>query len=225
MKIVITGVTRGIGGGLVEELIERNHQVFGCGRSQPAIDALQRQHPQHDFAAVDVTDAGQVSAWAERVVKASGAPDFVINNAALINEVAPLWTVSEKEFSDIVDVNIKGVHHVTRSFLPSMIARGSGVVVNFSSGWGKSTSPGVAPYCATKWAVEGLTQALSQDLPAGLAAIALSPGTVHTEMLTIAFGAEGASQSVEPRAWARRVAPQIVAFGPSDNGRSLELRG
>ena len=78
--------------------------------------------------------------------------------------------------------NIKGVASVIRYFTPAMIDRGTGVIVNFSSGWGRSTSPEVAPYCATKWAIEGLTGALSQELPAGLAAVALNPGVIDTDM-------------------------------------------
>ena len=56
----------------------------------------------------------------------------------------------------MIDVNIKGVANVIRAAVPMMIERGTGVVVNFSSGWGRSVSPEVAPYCATKWAMEGI---------------------------------------------------------------------
>jgi NADP-dependent 3-hydroxy acid dehydrogenase YdfG len=61
----------------------------------------------------------------------------------------------------LIDVNIKGVANVIRYFVPAMIERGSGVIVNFSSYWGRSTAAEVAPYCATKWAIEGLTRALA----------------------------------------------------------------
>ena len=116
------------------------------------------------------------------------APDLLLNNAATINPNAPLWKVSADEFSYVIDVNIKGVANVIRHFVPRMIERGSGVIVNFSSGWGRSTSPEVAPYCATKWAIEGLTRALAQELPAGMAAIPLNPGIINTDMLQSCFG-------------------------------------
>ena len=64
----------------------------------------------------------------------------------------------------------------------------SGVIVNFSSGWGRSTDAEVAPYCATKWAIEGLTQAFAQELPSGMAAVALNPGIINTDMLQSCFG-------------------------------------
>jgi NAD(P)-dependent dehydrogenase (short-subunit alcohol dehydrogenase family) len=80
-----------------------------------------------------------------------------------------------------------------------MIRRGSGVIVNFSSGWGRSVSAEVAPYCASKWAVERLTRALAEELPSGLAAVPLNPGIINTEMLQSCFGAD-AQNYPEPAA-------------------------
>ncbi|MGE3164911.1 MAG: SDR family oxidoreductase [Planctomycetota bacterium] len=223
-NIVITGVTRGIGRALADEFVRLGHTVIGCGRARSQIEDLAHRFPApHDFAVVDVGAAEQVGAWVQRVTQSHGAPDLVINNAALINALAPLWKVPIAEFDQLIDVNIKGVYYVIRAFVPAMIGRRAGVVVNLSSGWGKSTSPQVAPYCASKWAIEGLTQALAQELPHGLAAVALSPGTVNTDMLAVAFGGSGAAHSADPAHWARANASRILALGPRDNGRSLEL--
>jgi NAD(P)-dependent dehydrogenase (short-subunit alcohol dehydrogenase family) len=101
-----------------------------------------------------------------------------------------------------------------------MIARKSGVIVNFSSGWGRSTSPEVAPYCATKWAIEGLSRALAQELPRGMASIPLSPGVINTDMLKICFGS-GADSYPEPRQWAQSAAPFLLNLGPEHNGQPL----
>mgnify|MGYP003338723052 CR=1 FL=1 len=68
------------------------------------------------------------------------APDLLLNNAAIINRNAPLWTLSAAEFAAVVDVNIKGVANVLRHFVPAMLPRRSGVIVNLSSGWGRSTA-------------------------------------------------------------------------------------
>jgi NAD(P)-dependent dehydrogenase (short-subunit alcohol dehydrogenase family) len=221
--IVLTGVTRGLGRSLAEEFIRLGHTVLGCGRTRPAVEALGRRFPApHDFECVDVASNGQVKAWAERLLRTHGAPDLLLNNAALINRSAPLWQVSTQEFSDVVDVNLKGTAHVIRRFLPAMIARGQGVVVNFSSGWGRSTDAEVAPYCATKWAIEGLTQALAQELPEGLAAVPLNPGIIDTDMLRSCFGASAASYP-GPAAWARRAAPFLLSLGPQHNGRPLTV--
>jgi len=223
MKIVITGVTRGLGRALADWYIANGHTVAGCGRSGPAIFDLRFAYPEpHSFDAVDVTHPVKVNLWAERVLGAIGAPDLLINNAALINTPAPLWEVPAAEMEKVVAVNILGVANVIRAFVPAMIGRGSGVIVNLSSGWGRGVSAEVAPYCATKWAIEGLTKALAEELPTGLAAVPLSPGVIDTDMLRTAFG-DGASSHPKPDEWARKAAPFLLGLGRKDNGRSLSV--
>ncbi len=220
-RIVLTGVTRGLGLALAEKFIALGHTVLGCGRTAAALERLRSSFgPPHDFAVVDVARADQVQAWAERLLAAQPAPDLLVNNAAVMNRNAPLWAVPEAEFDQVTDVNIKGVFHVLRSFVPAMIARRSGVIVNFSSYWGRSTAPEVAPYCATKWAIEGLTQALAQELPPGLAAVPLNPGIIDTEMLRSCFGDEAAGYP-QAQEWAEQAAPFILKLGPKDNGQPL----
>jgi NAD(P)-dependent dehydrogenase (short-subunit alcohol dehydrogenase family) len=121
----------------------------------------------------------------------------------------------------VIDVNIKGMFHVLRHFVPAMMDAGRGTIVNFSSGWGRSTSPEVAPYCATKYAVEGMTLALAQELPAGLAAVALNPGVIDTEMLRTCFGS-GAGAYPDPDKWSRSAVPFLINLGPRHNGQSLD---
>ncbi|AOS45431.1 3-oxoacyl-[acyl-carrier-protein] reductase FabG [Lacunisphaera limnophila] len=221
-KIVITGVTRGLGRALAEWFIAHGHTVIGCARSAEILN-LRFTHPApHDFAAVDVTEENKVALWSEKVLAVHGAPDLLINNAAVVNTPAPLWQVPAGEFNRLVDVNLKGVACVIRHFVPAMVARGSGVIVNLSSGWGRSTSPEVAPYCASKYAIEGLTLALAQELPAGLAAVPLNPGVIDTDMLRQCW-ADGAAAYPKADAWATRAAPYILQFGRKDNGRSLSV--
>ena len=156
---------------------------------------------------VDVTDANAVSRdGRHEVIAKYGPPDLLINNAALMNDPAPLWEVPADEFSALVDVNVKGVFNVIRAFVPAMVARGRGAIVNLSSGWGRSTAPEVAPYCATKYAIEGLTLALAQDLPNGMAAVPLNPGIIDTDMLRQAW-ADGANRYQKPDVWAQKAAP------------------
>lgn len=222
--IVLTGATRGLGRALVDRFAEAGHVVWGCGRSAAHVAELAGRHgPPHDFAAVDVADDTMVAAWAARLLAAGRAPDLVINNAALMNDPAPLWRVGAAEFGRLMDVNVDGAVNVIRGFVPAMIASGRGVVVNFSSGWGRSTSPEVAPYCASKFAIEGLTAALAQELPAPLAAVALSPGVIDTDMLRQCW-AEEAGQHLGPEAWSRGAAACLLEVGRSQNGRSVSIR-
>jgi NAD(P)-dependent dehydrogenase (short-subunit alcohol dehydrogenase family) len=219
--IVVTGVSRGLGRAMAEEFIRLGHTVLGCGRARVAIEALRRRHGKpHDFAVVDVAADQEVETWAARLLKSHGPPALLLNNAALINRNAPLWRVPAQEFSDVIDVNIKGVANVIRHFVPAMIAQGRGAIVNFSSGWGRATDAEVAPYCATKWAIEGLTRALAQELPAGMAAFPLNPGIIDTDMLRSCFG-HSAREYASPEQWARTAVPFLLKLGPRDNGRPL----
>ena len=222
-KIVLTGVTKGLGRGLAGRFAEKGLTVIGCGRTTAAIEDL-RAHfaDSHHFTVVDVGSDESVRRWAEAVLSQFGPPDLLINNAAVINENAPLWEISAQEFDRLTAININGTANVIRRFVPAMINRGSGVIVNLSSGWGRATAPEVAPYCASKWAIEGLTQALAQELPEGLAAVPLNPGIVNTAMLQSCFGAS-AERFSDADQWSHAAAEYILNIGPQDNGRQLTI--
>ena len=221
--IALTGATRGLGRALVPLFAAAGHTVIGCGRGAKHVAELAAGFPApHTFTAVDVRDAAAVKRWADEVIAALGPPDLLINNAALMNTPAPLWQVPAAEFDAVIDVNVKGVANVIRAFVPAMVGRKAGVIVNLSSGWGRSTSPDVAPYCASKYAIEGLTLALAQELPTGMAAVPLNPGVIDTDMLRQAW-ADGASAYPNADQWAKRAAPFLLALGPKDNGRSLTV--
>lgn len=219
--ILITGATRGLGRAMTEEFIRLGHVVLGCGRSEKEIARLRKEFPApNDFAVVDVTDDTQVAAWAKRLLASHSPPDLLVNNAAQMNRPAPLWKIPADEFSSVMDVNVKGPTNVIRHFAPAMIRRGSGVIVNFSSGWGRSTDAEVAPYCATKWAIEGLTQSLAQELPSGMAAVALNPGIINTEMLRTCWPADAANYP-SPKEWAKIAVPFLLKITPDQNGQPL----
>lgn len=221
--IVLTGVSRGLGLAMAEGFIERGHTVWGCARSDGVVKSLAKRWGRpHTFHAIDVSDDAAVGEWAGDLLASGVVPDLLVNNAAVINVNANLWEVPSREFSKVIDVNIKGVFNTIRHFLPAMLERSKGVVVNFSSGWGRSTAPEVAPYCTTKWAIEGMTQALAQELPRGMAAVPLNPGIINTDMLQSCFGSAANSypQAVE---WARSAVPFILKLGPRQNGQALTV--
>ena len=202
--------------------IERGHTVYGCGRDAQRIAELAKQYgAPHHFSVVDVTDDAAVARWAKEVLP-SGVPDLLINNAAVIAPNAPLWKLSDADVRNCFDVNVIGVANVIRHFVPSMVQAQAGVIVNFSSGWGRSVSPEVATYCATKYAIEGLTQALAEELPPGMAAVPLNPGIIDTDMLRSAFG-EQAGHYPAPQQWAESAVPFILGLGARDNGASLSV--
>lgn len=221
--IVITGVSRGLGQAITEGFIQLENTVLGCARSKNTVEKLQEKfrHP-HNFTAVDIAEAEQVQIWAKRLIADYGTPDLLINNAAIINDLAPFWQIPSQEFDHLIDVNIKGVANVLRHFLPAMIEQKKGIIVNVSSGWGRSTSPGVSSYCASKWAIEGLTRSLAQELPKGMAAIPLNPGIIHTEMLEVCYG-EDAANYTTIKDWTQKAVPFLLQLSEADNGMPLTV--
>lgn len=222
--VVVTGATKGLGKALAIQFIRSGWKVAGCGRSVEAIQKLQSEYgSEHFFAVVDITNEKMVEDWANEVVRRDGAPNIVINNAALINEPAPVWKISPAEFRNICDTNVMGTFNVIRFLLPSMVERGTGLIVNVSSGWGKEGGAHVSPYCTTKFAVEGLTQSLAKELPQGMAAVTLDPGPMHTDMLRKFYGQEEASRAPSPEEVAKKIIPILLNIKSSDNGRALSL--
>jgi NAD(P)-dependent dehydrogenase (short-subunit alcohol dehydrogenase family) len=241
--IVITGASAGLGLALAAECLRRGHRVLGSGRDPERVDRARERlaammdtavgtpaegaglaagEGRLELAVADVGDGAAVQRWAEDLLARHGSPDVVVNNAGVMNTPAPLWEVPADEFDRLLDVNVAGTVRVIRAFLPAMIAARGGVVVNLSSGWGRVTAPEVAPYCASKWAIEGLTRALAQELPPGLATVALNPGIIDTAMLRQCFG-DQAGAFPDPTAWAPAAADLILGLGPQNNGAALTV--
>ncbi len=211
--IVITGATRGLGHALYHSFRALGHEVRGCGRKGG-----------NGIDAVDVADAKAVQRWAARLAADGFVPDLLICNAGVINAPAPLWEIDPEDFASLMAINVSGAMHSARAFIPGMITAGRGVIVNLSSGWGRSADAGVAPYCASKWAVEGLPLALSDELPAGLAAMTLNPGVIDTDMLRTCWPEEAGSYP-SPAQWVKRAAPFILRLTATDNGKQLTVPG
>lgn len=222
---VITGASQGLGREVARYLANRGWRVSACGRKEERLVSLQMELGEpHRADVVDIGNDAQVAAWAGELLREAPAPDLLINNAAVMARLAPIWELSAGEVAQLMEINVEGTIHVIRHFVPSMIERGTGVVVNFSSGWGRSTSPEVAAYCTSKWAVEGLTSALAQELPRGLAAVALNPGIIATEMLRSCWG-EAAEAYPTAGQWIRTAGPFLEKLGAQHNGRQLTVPG
>ncbi len=206
---------------MAEEFDRRGWQVAGCSRSEESLENLSMAFGNsHCLVQTDVTQAQQVDAFAKEVLTELGTPRLLVNNAGLINRNAKLQDVSPEEFNQVLSVNLGGIHHMIRSFLPHMEEAGEGIIANFSSYWGQSTAPEVAPYCASKWAVEGLTRSLAQELPGGLATVAFNPGVIDTQMLRSTFG-DAAGSYEKPTEWAQRAVSKLEQISLEDNGQTL----
>jgi NAD(P)-dependent dehydrogenase (short-subunit alcohol dehydrogenase family) len=221
--IVITGTSRGLGRALVQPLVDRGHTISGCGRSVDAARTLSQNYGSpHQFASVDVGDDERVAAWATEVLETNGPPDLLLNIAGVINRGAPFWEIDAEAFDAVLRTNVSGSANVLRSFLPAMIKAGRGVIVNFSSGWGRHGAAEVVPYCTSKFAVEGLTQALADEVPAGLAVVSLNPGVINTAMLRSIWG-ERAKRAPSPEHWAQSAVDLLLDLSAADNGKQLSV--
>ncbi|GAB4847444.1 hypothetical protein Ancab_026501 [Ancistrocladus abbreviatus] len=232
--VLITGVSRGLGRALALELAKRGHSIIGCSRSQDKLNSLQADlhspssasssssDGHHLLMNVDVRSNSSVEELAKVVMEKKRIPDIIVNNAGTINRNNPIWEVPVEEFDTVIDTNVKGIANVLRHFIPLMIERKHGIIVNMSSGWGRSAAAQVAPYCASKWAVEGLSRSVAKELSGSVAIIALSPGVVHTEMLESCFGSS-ANVYPTPDEWAPRAATMILNLTAADNGASLTV--
>ena len=202
---VISGATKGLGLALAAELVAHGWTVAGCGSSIASVAAAVAQRAEASLRVVDVADAGAVTAWANDLP----VPDLVIANAGVVNAPAPIWDIDPETFANALAVNVGGVANLARAFLPAMIARGSGTFVAISSGWGRRGKEGLSPYCASKFAVEGLVQSVALEVPAPVRVVSLDPGNgVRTAMLDTCLPDERDVPYPTPEAWAS----QAIAF-------------
>ncbi|XP_009771431.1 NADPH-dependent pterin aldehyde reductase-like [Nicotiana tabacum] len=229
--VLITGVSRGLGKALALEMAKRGHCVIGCARSQDKLNALQPElasvtnppsENKHLLMNVDVSLNSSVEELARAVMEKKGVPDIIVNSAGTINRNNKLWEVPAEEFDSVIDTNIKGTANVLRHFIPLMLEKKQGVIINMSSSWGRSAAAQVAPYCTSKWAIEGLTRSVAKELPPGMAAVALNPGVIYTDMLQSCFGSS-ASLYQTPESWAPNAANMILNLTAADNGASLSV--
>ena len=222
--IVITGATGGLGLALSEYFIKASHIVIGCGRNQSKIAELNSKFAAKSakFYAVDISSDKSVKEWASQVLVEYGPPDFLLNNAGVTNERNNLWNISAEEFDRVIDINIKGTVNCIRHFVPEMVKSKKGIIVNFTSTWGKSVSGEVAPYCCSKWGLEGLSKAMAMELPAPLACIPLNPGVISTDMLQTVFG-DSAKLYAKPEQWVNQAGPLILSLNRRVNGKSIDV--
>ena len=219
--VVISGSTSGLGKEMSIEFAKRGWVVAGFGKTKSKVDEITKiMGVKHQIKECDVSCNKSVKLFSESIIKKLGVPELLINNAAVMNAPKPLWEVPREEFDHLTNVNINGVANMIRHFLPSMLEKRKGLIINLSSGWGRSTSPDVAPYCATKWAIEGLSAALAQELPDGMGCIALNPGVIDTDMLRKCWG-NGAELYQKPGEWAKLAVPFIESLTHQDNGKQM----
>jgi NAD(P)-dependent dehydrogenase (short-subunit alcohol dehydrogenase family) len=186
---LVTGASTGFGRELVEYLLANGAGVVATARKVEGLQELGRQYPKTALvAAMDVTDAKQVEHVVDVAVKWFGGIDVLVNNAGY-GMVGAVEESGEDEFRPMFETNVFGLIRVTQAVLPQMRKQGSGHVVNLSSIGGLVATPGFGLYNATKFAVEGLSEALAQEVkPLGISVTIVEPGPFRTKFLGKAGG-------------------------------------
>jgi len=182
MNIMITGVSSGFGRAIAVEAMVRGHTVIGTVRSEAAreqFSALDRQRAH--ARALDVTQFDEVAAAVAEIESSLGPVDVLINNAGYghegILEESPL-----EEMRRQFDVNVFGAVAMIKAVLPYMRQRRRGRIVNITSMGGFITMPGIAYYCGSKFALEGISEVLGKEVRAfGIAVTAVAPGSFRTD--------------------------------------------
>ncbi|MFT5784711.1 MAG: NAD(P)-dependent dehydrogenase (short-subunit alcohol dehydrogenase family) [Ascidiaceihabitans sp.] len=182
--VVITGASRGIGAEAARVFAAAGANVALIARSGAAIDALALEIGSQALALpCDVADYASVDAAIHKAKDTFGSVDVLINNAGVIEPISQLADADPDEWGQVIDINLKGVFSGMRAALPMMIAAGGGSILTISSGAAHGPVEAWSHYCASKAAVNMLTQCVHHENGAdGIRAIGLSPGTVATQM-------------------------------------------
>lgn len=178
----ITGVSSGFGQALAREALAAGHRVIGTVRNDEARNRFEALHPERAYARLlDVTDFAAIGAVVDEVESSLGPIDVLVNNAGYGHE----GVMEESPLEDLrrqFDVNVFGAVAVIKAFLPHFRTRRRGHIINITSMGGFITMPGITYYCGSKFALEGISEALGKELkPLGIAVTAVAPGSFRTE--------------------------------------------
>lgn len=180
---IVTGGAVGIGKGIVECLAQEGTSVVIASRNIEEAGKVAHQIGNGAIAAkMNVTNKAEVENAVRTTLDRFGKIDILVNNAG-VSGVVKFVDIGEEEWDRVFDVNIRGVYLMTRAALPHMLMRKYGKIINISSYVGKEGVPNFSHYCATKFAVTGLTQSLAREYAAyDLNINAVCPGVVRTPL-------------------------------------------
>jgi 3-oxoacyl-[acyl-carrier protein] reductase len=224
MTAVVTGASRGIGRATALELAERGVALALLGRPSKDLDetcAAVRGRVPTQVVACDLSRATDVAQAAEAVLGESGAPAVVIHNAAVIHR-APVERMTDSQWTEQLDVNLRAPFLLTKALLPAMKRAGAGRLIYIGSISSTLGTREASAYCASKWGLVGFMKSVAEELSnTRLMAVAVLPGSVRTRML------EGSG--FEPRMSATDVAKTVAHYAVdaplSHNGGVVEMFG
>jgi 3-oxoacyl-[acyl-carrier protein] reductase len=185
---VVTGAGRGIGKAIAIRLAAEGARVACCGRTLANVEATIAGIDGKAYG-VDVVDSKQVSETCEKILQDFGRVDILVNNAGVTRDQL-LMRMSEEDWDTVLDTNLKGAFHFTKSLTRSFLKQRCGRIINTSSIIGLTGNAGQTNYAASKAGLIGFTKSVARELASrGITANAVAPGFIVTDM-TQALGAE-----------------------------------
>jgi NAD(P)-dependent dehydrogenase (short-subunit alcohol dehydrogenase family) len=179
---LITGCSKGLGRAFAKAVLEKGERAAITTRRVESIKHFQKDYPDTALAlALDVTNKDEVQQAVEETIRRFGHIDVLVNNAGF-GMVGAIEEVSDEDTRRVYDTNVFGVLNVIRAVLPHMRSRRNGHIINISSIGGLVSNPGSGIYCSTKFAVEGITESIAQELrQLGIKVTAIEPGPFRTD--------------------------------------------
>ncbi|TQR17767.1 3-ketoacyl-ACP reductase [Psychrobacillus soli] len=183
---LITGAGRGIGRATALAFAKEGIHVGLVGRTLDNLQQVAEELKQYDvkvaYACANVADLNSITAAVESIRGELGALDILVNNAG-ISKFGSFMDLTPEEWTNIIDVNVKGVYYTTRAVLPEMIERNTGDIINISSTAGQKGAPITSAYSASKAAIIGLSESLMLEVrKKNIRVTTLTPSTVATDM-------------------------------------------
>ncbi|MEP4769427.1 MAG: SDR family oxidoreductase [Roseibium sp.] len=184
---LVTGASRGIGEAAAHSLAKYGAMVVLAARSSGDINRIASEIKAAGGSAIavtcDVSSYEDVTKAIQHAIDTFGGIDILVNNAGVIDPISRIDESDPEEWGKAIDINVKGVYHGMRVAIPHMLKKGSGTIVNISSGAASGALEGWSAYCSSKAAALSLTKCGDKEFgEKGLRIVGLSPGTVATKM-------------------------------------------
>ena len=220
-KIVVTGASKGLGKALAERFAREGAHLALCARNADTLEQVAKEVREIGTPVVwqtcDIGNPSDVESFVKAVVDEFDVIDVLVNNASTIVERKDLASYAVAEWEEVIRVNVNGLFYLTHAVLPHMMKRKSGSIINVSSSVGRAARAQWGAYAVSKYALEGLTQLLTEELrPFNIAVNSVNPGPMATAMRRVVHPDEDQNQLRKPE-----LVTELFVYLASEDGAGI----